>query len=242
MRETMIRIGIVILGIALFSLGTYLLLTTTDNMESDSKVILIDITDPLLVTPEADDFKGRFGFQKDLWKAGHMRIRSITEFEFSLVYETSIPSANSWFSNEGQRIGEVNGFFSFLEGSIDTVLTSENDRVQSSIYKTVLGELKLLSSSNHRVRELYIFSDLREHSSLMSTYQPYVLKRLQDDPDSVRKQFESAGQLPELTGIRVHIIFQPKDFYAGKPFEAMARIYKSMLEDKGAVVIISNNL
>jgi hypothetical protein len=242
MKISMIKIIITLIGLVLIGIGLYYFFSTNSKVSIEARTILIDVTEPLEVLPDAEVFKQKFGFQQTLWKGAHVRVRTLTDIVFSNIYEREIAPASSWLSNEQERIAEVNMFFSFIEQSLNSAGVNNDELIQSSIYTSVVYELNYLSSLSASIKELYIFSDLRENSELLNTYKKSVLARLNSDKEGIRKQLESSSKLDNLTGIKVYIIFQPKDYYSAKPFESLAQIYSEIIEDNGGEVHISNNL
>ena len=232
----------IIFGLGLVVLCAVIFMTVRKAPQTQMVSVLVDITEVFMVRPQADYFKRSFGFQNNLWVGAGFRLRTLSEITYGHVFEHQLHPAVQWFSNEGQRTGEINQFFKSIETSIDTINEMQSERIQSSIYKTILDELTTIVAFGSTKKTVYIFSDLREHSEVLNTYQSAVLRTLFDKPNGIREQLEQIATLPDLNGVSIYIIYQPKSFETAKPFEAMAGIYKAMLTDKGAIVHISHNL
>ena len=235
MKYLLIGLGVLVLCAVIF-------LTAHKAPQTQTISVLVDVTEEFEVTPQADYFKRSFGFQNDLWVGSILRLRTLSEIVYGHVFEHELLSAVQWFSNEGQRTGEINHFFKSIESSIDTINSMQTERIQSSIYKTIVDELMMVTASSATKKMVYVFSDLREHSEVLNTYQSSVLRQLYSKPNEIKEQLQQTATLPNLTGISIYIIYQPTSFETAKPFEAMAGIYKSLFTDQGASVHISHNL
>ena len=62
------------------------------------------------------------------------------------------------------------------------------------------------------------------------------------DPDSIKNYFEALAPLKNLTGIKVYLIYQPKNNQADELYQMIAGLYKTLLVSKGATVEITANI
>jgi hypothetical protein len=81
-----------------------------------------------------------------------------------------------------------------------------------------------------------------ENENGLSLYSKNILQTIEQNPELIKGVFEKEEPLPNLSGITVYFIFQPKDTVQDYQFKVMSQMYKSILEEKGAIVNIKANL
>ena len=209
-----------------------------------AKIFLVDVTEKMLPRPEASVIKTSYGFQdQQLFIGAYFRLKTISEISYGNIFESKIDAVNPMSTNDRQRKAEINAFFWELEASIDSVNSLEMDLVRSSIYLSLIDELNFLVSYSAEEKEMFIYSDLRENSDFLNTYYGPTLRQLYNKPEAIRNLLEQKAEMPDLTGISIHIIYQPNagNLESAKVFEQMATLYKNMIIDKGGQVFISQN-
>jgi L-rhamnose mutarotase len=127
-----------------------------------------------------------------------------------------------------------------LEQKFSDSLALENHREhhydRSDIFRTVVAELDKLSKSGG-VKELWLFSDLKEHS-FFSVYDPHDQRTLFQNMDRVVQRFEKEMKSTnDWSGIRVRIVHSP-DREQEAVFTQMLEVYRRVLEPKGVMIQI----
>ncbi len=119
------------------------------------------------------------------------------------------------------------------ESSHDTILA------HSECLKTIAMELHTLTELRYKRKFLLVYSDLSENSRIFNCY-----KMGNDNPEllfkKVAKVFSGTQLLPKsLTGITIYFIYQPKDRQEDTRYQIMSDVYRRLLEERGATVIIT---
>ena len=211
--------------------------------KTEHLLVLIDITDATRIdVPTGAELHDIIGFNVDLWKGFHLRIRLISEIVYSDAIDILLPAQNFLFSSRMDRLHDVRELYKELDVVLSQVKDSTEERMRSSIYKTLASELNILADQPPSQKRVLMFSDLREYSDLLDTYSYRTLQALQNNPDAIRTQIESTVNWSDLTGIDIQIIYDPVDLTDAQVFEVMASMTETILEQHGAQVTITNHL
>jgi hypothetical protein len=81
-----------------------------------------------------------------------------------------------------------------------------------------------------------------ENTDKMSFYNKSVLNSIKKEPDKIKQYFESQIKLNKLNGIKIYIIYQPRNTEEDNAFSIVSGFYKQLFESKGADVEITANL
>ncbi len=213
----------------------------TDDKNAIAISVVVDKTDTLLALPDKQSIVQRLQMDDD-WEGRIFRAQTITDVYPNPVWEVSVNSACVYLSNLYDR-ERVNAEF---ESGVDTALKDIQaippGRNSSSIYISLSRELWHLHEINAKRKVLVVYSDLMEFSSTASFYDTPMLEQLNNNPQLVQQKFEKVAPLPDLRGIEVFIIFQPKDKEESQQFDVVSEFYRSLLQSKGARVSIMANL
>ncbi len=235
MKNFFIGLFIVCIGIAIGNL----LLTQTLALEVS---VLRDITDSSLSELTTNDLQKLFSFENRKWEGSIFRFANITDVGLNHVSEIGIVPAYELLSNELDRDKQISVF----EKSINSILlTANNDsigRLHSSVYRPIAMELLHLNLSKSQSKVLLIYSDLMENEDGLSLYSKSMLQTIEQNPELLKTTFQKEEPLPNLSGITIYIIFQPKNTEQDFQFKVMSQLYRSLLEEKGATVFIKANL
>ena len=174
----------------------------------------------------------------------HIRIQAITETGYNTVKEFEINKIEyRLLSNDRRRDSTVlPEYFNQIQAAFYAIDTGIHERTGSVIFKIISDELNYLASHSAGKKALYIKSDLMENSSLADFYSLDTFALLKNSPDKIRKIFLDKYQLPDLTGIEIHFMYQPKDQEDSDRFEVVSGFYKNLLESFGATVTVSGSL
>ncbi len=201
--------------------------------------VLRDETDKQLAEPSADAIFKRYGlFDNGEWRGGHFRYSSITDVSFNKTVEATVIPENFWMMNIIERGRDVERFRNIIFQTITASKQEAQTKSHSSVYIPIAKELNRLSQSKADTKVLVVYSDLMENEATLSFYNPKEFELLISNPDSVRKIFEGWQPLNSLSGIEVHLIYQPADPKADSEFRTVSEFYGKILESKGAKVMI----
>ena len=213
------------------------------NHYSVDETILADRTEPgYLSNPDTESIEKFLPLSNDIWQGYHFRMLTLNDVAFSHVYEAQLEPACQYLSNIYNRQDEEKNFFATIDSGFQVAMSVPAGRPHSSIYIPLANELQRLSESSAKRKILIAYSDMIENTSIMRFYNPETLELLKTNPDSVKKIFESEVALPNLSGIEVYIIYQPKNETYSEWFRASSGFYKAWLESKGAKVVVEANL
>lgn len=139
------------------------------------------------------------------------------------------------------RNRNISAFYTTVRKSLNdfnSQSNTSNSMQNSECFLAIADELILLVQDTSEQKTLIVFSDLRERGSIMNSYSEDL-----SQPGKIAGKLASLPpKLPNLRGIKVLIVFNPKDRQEDKAFGCMAEAYKVLLEKKGAVVSIQANL
>lgn len=214
---------------------------TAHSPEVTEVVVLRDITDSHLVQPKAEEILTLFN-SKSKWNGRVFRYSDLTNVSYNQAKEVKLESQNEWLSNELDRDKGIKRFISSISEIIGSNVTNAKGKDNSSVYFPIAKALNRLSQSSSTVKILLIYSDLMENSEGMSFYDERKLNLVKTNPDEVKRYFNSQGDLKNLDGIKIYILFQPKGIKDDEQFKVVSGFYKKLLEGKGAQVEITASI
>jgi hypothetical protein len=226
--------------ILLISAGTVYLIHSYEISPITEIVVPRDITDSLQAQPQADEILSLYGFERSKWGGAVFRFVDLSDVSFNHASEVKLAPANQWLSNEPEREKEIQ---KFKEG-ITKILSVKSaiGKTHSSLYLPLAMELNRLSQSKADRKVFIVYSDLMENTPAVSFYDSKTFMELQSNSEALTKLFEKEQLLNSLTGIEVHLLFQPKDTLQDEQFKVVSEFYQKLLESKGAQVTIGANL
>lgn len=148
-------------------------------------------------------------------------------------------SASDWSSNEDTRRTLRRQLFQRFGDTLAKYSAGTTPLRYSIIFGTVVSELNELATRQGK-RKLIVVSDLKEHNSIFSIYDPKQARQLLKHPDKVRERFEAVAPLAdELSGVHLEIIHSPNP-EDEQLFSAMVALYRSCIESRGGTLSIGN--
>ncbi len=212
------------------------------HFTSTDITVMRDITDTQISQPKLSDVSTLLDLDNSKWDGANFKFVDITDVSYNHIYETKILPENQWLGNELDRDEKVKKFYTEISQILTNADTEKVGKVNSSIYKPIASELNCLSLSASQNKSLLVYSDLEENTDKFSFYDKKKIILLRTEPDSIRKYFEALSPLKNLTGIKVFLIYQPKNNEADELYQLIAGLYKTLLESKGAKVEITANI
>ena len=223
--------------------GTAFVVFKTGNKTTVTEIsILRDITETHLAQPLPEEIMSLFDLNIHKWNGGIFRFANISDVSYTNTKYAAVTSANEWLSNQYDREKEIKVFRDKVEEIIADAKNDSIGKPHSSVYIPIADELNRLNKSHSQRRVLLIYSDLMENETTLSFYNGRVLELLKSNPDSAIKVFNKLSSLGNLSGIEVHIIYQPTNTETDRIFQIVSEFYRKYLESKGAKVEISANL
>lgn len=226
-------ITILLLSAAIAAVMAY----TAPKAETHEISVLGDITDSMLAEPKAEEILPLYGTNQ--WNGRILRYRNISDVDYSKTRQVSLESEQMWFSNSILREKKIENF----NQEAEKILAGAKDspgRSHTSAYIPIAAELNLLAKSQAQTRILLVFSDLMENGTGISFYGKQEI--IKNNADSLMKYFEDVMPLEPLDGITVYLIYEPLDNQDSERFRTVSEFYRSILQAKGAEVIIGANL
>jgi hypothetical protein len=211
---------------------------------------LVDITDRRDVLPDAEMLLSFYDFTKDNSRRAYFRITTTSDKLLNPVSENYLASGketekDNQFDDPDYRERLVLAFYDEVRKSVsefNAKLKQDSLLDHSECFRSIASELMRMDENKADKSLLAVYSDLCENSGLFSVYTKTGFTQLQNNPASIIQRFESANLLPKnLKGFIVMFIFQPKTRNEDSLFNAMAGVYKKMLEARGAKVIIRSD-
>ncbi len=181
------------------------------------------------------------GLEEDEDQGVVYRQSIITGSWLNVNQELHLPPVESvLLSNKFIRKDSIRAFKNQIALGLNRIASDTLGRNFSSVYVPIARELVRLSKSTADKRILAIQSDLQEHE-FISFYDEKTANLLVSSPDRIAEIFQQEVPLPEsLSGITVYLVHQPleRDIL----FKHLSRLYKHMLESRGATVYVQANL
>jgi len=230
----------------IIKLGLLLLTGITGGCEvhppvTDTSITVIgDQSDPLKIKPEANEICSLLDLKHNIWQSISISITYISDKDVNTQKGVFLEKANRFTGNTQLRRAQVEHF----KKELHTALSNSNNSGSldhSIIYRTVANQLNSLSASTASNRYLLLYSDLMENDEI-SFYNPATLALLRTHPEAIRLQLEKDVALHDLSGIHIWLLYEPASFEANNTYMAVAKMYRQMLESKGATVHIANSL
>lgn len=181
----------------------------------------------------------------DTQNYGTFRTDYIADVNYSTVQKVSLrPVASMIEYNEFEREAEVVSFKEKITSMIGNVNGTPRGKPNSAVYIPIAREINRIARTHADRKVVIIYSDLFENSTFFRFYEPKSLQLLLEKPEEVQRLLEKQQPLAEdLTGVHVYIVYQAPNQEASQAFQLFSnRVYKPMLEERGAEVIIGANL
>ena len=235
-----INILIAIFAILLLIIFCSLFADTKSNLSAVS--VIVDITDPLTVKPNAEEIKSLFNLNENKWEGVDFRLLYITNVSYNPNYETNIEPENQWLSNQFQRNEKIKNFYADIDKIINDTSSESIGKDNSAVYFPIAEELNRLSQSKATTKEMFIYSDLMENTDELSFYDKNTFELLKDKPDKIKNYFDSQIKLNNLSGIKIYLIYQPTNTKQDDDYKVVSDFYKILFQSKGATVEITANM
>lgn len=230
------------LTIIILALAVILIASCTSKQPITTEVYALqDVTDSKMIKPNVNEIIPLYNYE-NIYNGGIFRLTKMTDVTYNPTTKTKIEPANQWLSNELERKKEISKF----KDQVSEILTNADKdslgRVNSSVYLPIATTLNKLSESQMHRRILLVYSDLMENTIDMSFYRKENYALLLSNPGKVQSYFEKLEKLNSLTGIEIYLIYQPINNLDDQQYRLVSVFYKTLLENKGAKVIISASI
>jgi len=216
--------------------------TTMGQTYNREVVLLSDMTDAEGLQPEMDIIREYFHFKKDPWTGVRFIYLTITDLDLNREQRVTLTKKNVWFSNQLDRNREVKEFLTEFDRVSAEQLTAPKGRGHSSVYLPLAKQLNALANAKADERIVIVYSDLMEHGDV-SFYDPKTFTTLKDDPARIISLLQRQQMLSNaLHGITVYLVYRPLERKQDHQFSVTSKLYKQMLEERGAKVFIQAGL
>jgi hypothetical protein len=204
---------------------------------------MIDFTDSVKAIPAADAVIADIGIDKNIWYSVNFNLRKFTDVSYTPYAQVSLAKAPPRLeASKFTRQRDVTAFTTKLTAVIDSAREDTSGKPNSSIYLPMVEELTRLSNVTADRKVLVIFSDLMENSPDLSFYSPRMLTLIRTNPDKVKAMLFAKAKLPNLKGIEIKLIYEPKNAKEDVVFQTVSQFFSSMFTEAGAMVTISASL
>lgn len=212
----------------------------TGQPYSVEQSVLVDLTDSFLAKPDVEMHRKLFE-NKDVWNGYRFRISTITDINYNAAQGADIAPDCKYLSNIFKRKKKMKIFYEEMDSAFASILQTPSGKTKSTVYFPMTLELSRLSKSEAQRKILTVYSDLMEHSSLVSFYDKKIVQMLKESPDSVKKVLETQISLPNLSGIDVYFVHEPRNAEESNVFFIVSGFFKKWFESQGAKVNIGAN-
>lgn len=204
-------------------------------------IVLHDVTDSIIAKPDSAQLIA-FLNASHKWDGISFTLSSISDVSISKTQKVFIPAQSRWLGNEIKRSRDLKAFYNSVEELLARSSGDVIGRKQTSVYLPIVTSLTSLVESPSNKKVLIVYSDLMENTNEVSFYDPQTLSELKSKPEVILDGLGASMHLPSLAGVDVVFVFQPHNSVEDASFRIVSGFYKSMLENKGAHVIITSNL
>lgn len=215
------------------------LLTGCEQYEPTDQYLstLIDMTDGEAHLPQATEILSYLdgGYESDGLTIS-LRYVSETRYASRKVF-TLGRGETGLLSNEDARRRKRRLLIQQFTDTLQVHNGREQERPRSEILRLVTDELEILSKVSGK-RTVLLYSNLMEHSGLLSLYNTRDVSKLYNSRGKLINELTGKLSLPDdLSGITLHILYVPS-LEEDRLFTEMVRLYRELLEPRGAEVII----
>jgi hypothetical protein len=210
---------------------------------------LVDLTDKLVVLPDALSLLSFFDMKNDSKKSVSFRLTTTTDkllnpaTEFYLPID-SITEEDNKFDDPYFREKIILQFYKNVKEAIAkvSVIQQLDSAIQfSECFRSIANELTLINANKKSKNYLFVYSDLFENSSLYNIYS-HKNNTSESIKMELEKKFIASHLLPEnLSNITIYFIFQPKTREEDQLYATVFSVYKKILTERGATIILSPN-
>ena len=210
--------------------------------------VINDVTDEHILRPKAQAILELFNLSEDKDASASFSYSEIRDISLVPVTSFSLPDRVTTESrnHKNEPFFREKLILSFYD-TIKTTLSSPTNRNDTSslshseCFRSVCNELTTLSQDKSARRILIVYSNLFENSTL-NLYSPRTQKILFKNPGEIKRLFLEMHLLPDhLDGITIIFVYQPTNRDDDKLYNSIVTIYKSLLQERGARVIVQAN-
>lgn len=216
------------------------------SLHSTAVSVVMDATDKKLLWPLAIPVLQVYRYPQFPDAEGWFDLSVITDKVINISYSFHLPDAQSTEQQNTEddpqyRSKAIVGFYTDVKNSF-TNIYKEFDTGKTFQYSECWSTISsALSKLNHYAavhKYLFVFSDLAEHNELWNAYS----HDKSFNNKSVAAIFLKAYQPPQdLKNITVVFVFRPRTRAEDKRYTTMLGIYKFILEERGATLVVQTN-
>jgi hypothetical protein len=216
-------------------------------MHSSCISIIDDRTDPFALHPLPEPILALYDFQNDKDQEATARLVLITDKLLNPVQEIHLQdgrsseahNANDEIDNREQLVYSYCDAFTNAVNGFHKRYAPDSTLNHSECFATIASELEYLFKNPALQKTLIVFSDLQENSDVFSCYTAKGQRLLCSNTKKVEQLLQSRHPLPEnLVGITIYFVYQPPDREHDQQFSKMLGIYKKLLNERGARVVV----
>lgn len=215
---------------------------TAEKPTKTEVVLIFDRTDKFLSSPDGNEILSLYDLKANPNRGATFRLVQITDVDYTPTIEANMPPFTTFGGSQITRVTDRAKFQAEIKNALSSLNAKNQSKAYSSIYAPLVRELARLKESTADTKILLLYSDLMENTDFVSFYSSPTLALVKTKPDTIRDLLGKQAPIPDLTGIEIHIIYEPKDHSENSVFTSVSHLYKSMLEAKGAKVLIGANL
>lgn len=200
--------------------------TKTSSLEL---TVLVDRTDASIPKPTLEDIQSVIGTHCD---AIHFRWMNIGNTDFNPTYRLDL-APSDLLGNRLERKVEVQIFYTQLDSLLKREHAQTYHYKNSSIYRPLLKTLIQTSQGNASQKVVLLYSDLHESSDLFNAYDTTQRRQLFDHLDKVVAHFQAVGDIPDLRGVHLYLIYYPTTNQENRNYRQWLALYRALFSNSG---------
>lgn len=217
-----------------------------DEPKSIQCSVLIDVTSsntPSLKNVKSEDFLSVLDLEQNSRNQIEYRQAFITENFLNFTHQLKLkPAPSKLIGNDFDREEEIQHFKQELDSALSVISAETEGRKFSSVYVPFAREVNRMAQTTADINLIVLVSDLVENSEFLSFFKKNYENDLHTSPKVIEDYFQNELPLADdLTGFIIHIVHEPIGD-DNTLFKKLSRVYQSMLEERGAVVLVQANL
>lgn len=215
-----------------------------DKPHCVQQVEICDITDPLLVKPDAEFNISLFNLSHDRNHECRFKRVFISDKQLNPSSEVILEGNHSNLNRRPyERDLQIIQFYKEIKDIIklDSAATLNSIRDHSECFRTIANEITLASLRPSYRTIIVVHTNLRENSDLCNTYSNDLIRIMLRNPEYLEQIFEKQDLLPKsLKSFYIVFVYETLNREDDAIFKILSHTYKSILEKRGANVNITS--
>lgn len=206
--------------------------------------LFIDQTDSFQVYPDSTQVLHILDLDKHSYDPAQVMITTITDTDVNTRMTYTLPAGNRLMGNLYSRTEDISVFKHDVFEQLEELHPKGGVKPlgHSCIYRPLANHLISLKEAGVEHPIIAVYSDFHENSTIANFHDPQTLRNLQQHPADMEQHFEEAVPLPDLQGVTLYFVYQPKDFEDNNRYAVASGFFKRLFEKHSVKVYLVASL